>query len=89
MWWTQGPQSQQLLRDGEVDLIGIWNGRVLELMDQKAPVGFEWNQAQIDRAYWVVAKGTPRTELAKKFVAERGFGTGAGRLLQVRPTTVR
>ena len=68
VWWTQGPQSQLLLRDGEVDLIGIWNGRVLELMDQKAPVDLEWNQAQIDRAYWVIAKGTPRTELAKKYI---------------------
>lgn len=68
VWWTQGPQSQLLLRDSEVHLIGIWNGRVLELMDQKAPVALEWNQAQIDRAYWVIAKGTPRAELAKKYI---------------------
>ncbi|MBX3550931.1 MAG: ABC transporter substrate-binding protein [Pseudolabrys sp.] len=68
VWWTQGPQSQQLLRDGEIDLIGIWNGRILELMDQKAPAAIEWNQAEIDRAYWVIAKGTPRAELARKYI---------------------
>lgn len=68
VWWTQGPQSQQLLRDGEVSAIAIWNGRVLELQDQGHPVEAVWNQAQIDRAYWVVAKGTPRAALARKFI---------------------
>jgi putative spermidine/putrescine transport system substrate-binding protein len=68
VWWTQGPQSQQLLRGGEVDMIGIWNGRINELMDQKAPVAIEWNQAEIDRAYWVIAKGTPRAALARKYI---------------------
>ena len=68
VWWTQGPQSQQLLRDSEVHLIGIWNGRIQELMDQGAAAGLEWNQAEIDRAYWVVAKGTPRAELARKYI---------------------
>ena len=25
VWWSQSPQSQRLLRDGEVELIGMWN----------------------------------------------------------------
>lgn len=68
VWWTQGPQSQQLLRDGEVHAIGIWNGRIQELVDQGAPAALVWNQAEIDRAYWVIAKGTPRVELAQKYI---------------------
>jgi putative spermidine/putrescine transport system substrate-binding protein len=68
VWWTQGPQSQQLLRDSEVHLIGIWNGRIEELMDQGAAAALEWNQAEIDRAYWVIAKGTPRAELAREYI---------------------
>jgi putative spermidine/putrescine transport system substrate-binding protein len=68
VWWTQGPQSQQLIRDGEVHAIAIWHGRALELIDQGHPVEVVWNQAQIDRAYWVVAKGTPRAALARKFI---------------------
>ena len=68
VWWTQGPQSQQLLRDSEVHVIGIWNGRIQELMDQGAATELVWNQAEIDRAYWVVAKGTPRAELARKYI---------------------
>ena len=27
VWWTQGNQSQQLLRDGEVDMMAMWNAR--------------------------------------------------------------
>src|SRR5262249_41801770 len=67
-WWTQGPQSQQLLRDGEVHAIGIWNGRIQELMEQGAPCDLVWNQQEIDRAYWVVAKGTPRAEIARRYI---------------------
>jgi putative spermidine/putrescine transport system substrate-binding protein len=68
VWWTQGQQSQQLLRDGEIDLIGIWQGRVFELIDQGHPIDMTWNQAQIDKGFWVVAKGTPRREIAWQFI---------------------
>lgn len=68
VWWAQGQQSQQLLRDGEVNAIAIWHGRVLELQRQNQPVELVWNQAQIDRAYWVVAKGSPRAGQAWKFI---------------------
>jgi putative spermidine/putrescine transport system substrate-binding protein len=68
VWWTQGQQSQQLLRDGEIDAIGIWHSRTLELIQQKAPVDFTWNQGEIDRAYWVVSKGSPRAKAAWRFI---------------------
>lgn len=68
VWWTQGPQSGQLLKDGEVDLIGIWQTYPVRLSREGVPVELVWNQALLDRAYWVVAKGTPRAELAWKFI---------------------
>lgn len=68
VWWTAGAQSTQILRDGEVDLIGIWHGRFYEAEKAGAPVAMTWNQGEIDRAYWVVAKGTPNAENAKKFI---------------------
>jgi putative spermidine/putrescine transport system substrate-binding protein len=69
VWWTAGAQSTQILRDGEVDLIGIWHGRFFEAEEAGAPVAMTWNQGQVDRAYWVVAKGTPNAETARKFIA--------------------
>lgn len=84
VWWTAGAQSQQIIRDGEVDLIGIWQGRCFELIQQGVPIGMTWNQAQIDKGYWVVAKGTPRSENAWKFIeaasqpqAQAGFAKDA------------
>lgn len=74
VWWTAGAQSTQLLRDGEVDMIGIWHGRYYEAEDAGAPVALTWNQAEIERAYWVVAKNTPNMDAAKEFVA---FATSA------------
>jgi putative spermidine/putrescine transport system substrate-binding protein len=68
VWWTQGPQSVQLLRGGEVDIGAIWHSRGVELLKANVPVEMVWNQAEIDRAYWVVAKGTPRSELARKYI---------------------
>lgn len=68
VWWTAGSQSTQILRDGEVDMIGIWHGRYYEALDADAPVDATWNQAEIDRAYWVIAKETPNLEAAQEFV---------------------
>ncbi|MET0186570.1 MAG: ABC transporter substrate-binding protein [Achromobacter sp.] len=68
VWWTQGQQSQQLLRDGEVTAAAIWHGRVVELIRQQQPVELVWKDAQIDRAYWVVSKGSPRAQAAWQFI---------------------
>ena len=69
VWWTQGPQSQQLLRDGEIDAIGMWDTQASRLVEQKAPVTVNVNQAVIDIAYWAVAKGSPRAANAWRFIS--------------------
>lgn len=74
VWWTAGAQSTQILRDGEVDMIGIWHGRFFEAEGAGAPVAMTWNNGQVDRAYWVVAKNTPNAELAREFIT---FATSA------------
>lgn len=68
VWWTQGSQSQQLLRDGEVDMIAMWNARATELGDQGVPVEFVWNQAERHDSYWFVPRGTPRARQAWRFI---------------------
>lgn len=68
VWWTAGAQSTQILRDGEVDMIGIWHGRYFEAEDAGAPVAMTWNQGEVDRAYWVVAKGTPNEDMAREYI---------------------
>src|SRR5258706_132363 len=68
VWWTQGNQSQQLIRDGEVDLIQIWNARGSELKAQGVPVEVVWDGATITMTTWGVAKKAPNRSLAFEFI---------------------
>ena len=68
VWWTQGNQSQQLLRDGEVDMIVMWNARASELQQQGLPVELVWHGATITTTMWGVAKGSPNRKLAWEFL---------------------
>jgi putative spermidine/putrescine transport system substrate-binding protein len=68
VWWTQANQSQQLIRDGEVDMMAIWNARANELAEQGVPVEFVWNQAESYGGSWFVPKGTPRAKHAWRFI---------------------
>src|SRR5262249_59389068 len=45
VWRREGNQSQQLIRDGELDMMSIWNGRASELKEQGVPVELVWNGA--------------------------------------------
>jgi len=68
VWWTQGNQSQQLLRDGEVDMIVMWNARASELQQQGHPVELVWHGATITTTMLGIAKGAPNRKLAWEFV---------------------
>jgi putative spermidine/putrescine transport system substrate-binding protein len=68
VWWTQGNQSQQLLRDGEVDMIVMWNARASELQQQGHPVELLWPGATITTTMWGVARGAPNRKPAWEFL---------------------
>jgi putative spermidine/putrescine transport system substrate-binding protein len=68
VWWTQGSQSQQLIKDGEVDMIAMWNARAQELIDRGAPLEVVWKGAENYGGYWYVPKGDPRTALVWPFL---------------------
>jgi len=69
VWWKEGAQSQQLMRDGEVDIMGMWNARAQELIDRGVPLEIVWNGAENYMGFWFVPKGTPRAALAWEFIA--------------------
>jgi putative spermidine/putrescine transport system substrate-binding protein len=68
-WWGSGAQSAQLLQDGEVDMIGIWNGRVQALMEQGSKFGLTYNQEMLLSDCWLIPKGAPHKDLAMKALA--------------------
>lgn len=68
VWWTQGHQSQQILRDGEVHMMAMWNARASDLKMQGVPVEVIWDGATIHTTMWCVAKGAPNRDLAWQFI---------------------
>ena len=69
VWWREGNQSQQLIRDGEVDMMSIWNARATELKQQGVPVEVVWNGAVRSTSTWCVLKGAPNRKLAWELIA--------------------
>lgn len=68
-WWTSGAQSESLIRDGEVEMIAMWNGRASNLsVKQKIPIATIWNQGLYYQAAMAIVKGTPRYKLANEFI---------------------
>src|SRR6266849_1405440 len=68
VWWREGNQSQQLIRDGEVDMMSIWNARASELKERGVPVELVWNGAARSTSTWCVLKGAPNRKLAWEFI---------------------
>src|SRR5262249_1286031 len=55
-------------RDGELDMMSIWNGRATELKQIGLPVELVWNGAVRSTSTWCVLKGAPNRKLAWEFI---------------------
>ncbi|EKJ94900.1 ABC transporter substrate-binding protein [Bradyrhizobium lupini HPC(L)] len=70
VWWGAGAQPPQLLADGEVTMTTAYNGRIYDAIKNSGKdFQIVWDGAALDWDMWAIPKGTPRMELAKKFVA--------------------
>jgi putative spermidine/putrescine transport system substrate-binding protein len=65
-WWDSGAQSAQLLKDGEVDYIQIWNGRVSSVIRDGGQAAFTYNQGILTGDAMVVPKGARNKDMAMK-----------------------
>ncbi|MGD9945076.1 MAG: ABC transporter substrate-binding protein [Burkholderiaceae bacterium] len=68
VWWNSSGQAMQLIRDGEVDMIMLANGRARALIQDGANVGFVWNQAMIEDECLAVPKGARNKAAAMKLI---------------------
>ncbi len=68
LWWRQGAQPSQMIAAGDLAMVAVWHDRILALVDGGAPVGFTWNQSQINGNCWVVPNGAPEQDLAMDFI---------------------
>ena len=58
----KGNQSQQLLRDGEIDMMAMWNARAQRAEAAGRAGRVVWDGATIHTTMWGVAKGAPKRE---------------------------
>lgn len=69
VWWASSGQAMQLIRDGEVDMVMIANGRARALIQDGANVGFVWNQAMVEDECLAVPKGAKNKAAAMKLIS--------------------
>lgn len=73
VWWSSGAQSAQVLKDGEVDMVAAWNGRIQALETEPEGKGGKikttFNQQILVSDSWMIPKGAPNKELALKAIA--------------------
>lgn len=68
-WWTSGAQSAQLLKDGEADMVAIWNGRASAVIKDGAKAATTYNQGILNADCLVIPKGAKNAALAQKVIA--------------------
>lgn len=73
VWWGSGAQSAQVIRDGEVDMVAAWNGRIQALETEPEGKGGKikttFNQQILVSDHWMIPKGAVNKDLAMKAIA--------------------
>lgn len=78
VWWEAGAQPPQLLADGEVTMTTAYNGRIFAAqISEGKPFQVVWDGQVYEYDLFVIPKGAPNLENAKKFLA---FSTDTQRL---------
>lgn len=67
--WKSGGQSIQLAKDGEVDLLMMYNGRAESAIKDGVKLDYNFNQAILDFSCWAIPKGSKNVAAATKFIA--------------------
>jgi putative spermidine/putrescine transport system substrate-binding protein len=68
VWWASGAQSTQILRDGDVDIMAIWNGRAQAAIEDGTPAQMVWQNGLYTVHGFSLAKGVPKKQLGLEFI---------------------
>ena len=79
-WWTSGASSAQLIKDGEIDAIGLWNGRLQNVKKDGAPAELTFNEQMLLFDAWTIPKGAPNKDAAMKVLAHMSKPSSQARL---------
>lgn len=73
IWATSGDQQVQVMRDGQVDMSIMWNGRAKAVIDAGVPLKLQWGGSLANPNYMVVIKGGPNTKAAMNYLEWYGL----------------
>ncbi len=82
VWWQNAPQSEHLLRTGEVDLLPAFSISALAAIEGGAPGAFSWDQHIYGYDNWTILKGTPNADACRQFIQ---FATDPDRQARLIP----
>ena len=69
VWWEEGSQPVNLLRNRKVVMTSAWNGRIYNaLKDHNEDLAIVWDGQVWDLAVWVIPKGTANLKEALDFL---------------------
>ena len=68
-WWASGANSAQLIKDGEIDAIGIWNGRLQTVKKDGGAAELTFNEQMLLYDVWTIPKGAPNKDAAMRVLA--------------------
>ncbi|MGF7162568.1 putative spermidine/putrescine transport system substrate-binding protein [Rhodoligotrophos appendicifer] len=69
-WWNSGAESQQMLRDGGIDMIAMYNARAESVKSDGGSVDYTFNEGLMDFGCWAIVKGSDQVDLSMKILAE-------------------
>ena len=69
VWWKSGAQSAQLAKDGEVDMLSIWNGRLDTVIKDGAKFAYSYDDGILSLDCLAIIKGSKNKDLAMKALA--------------------
>ncbi len=69
-FWKSGGQTIQLMKDQEVDMIMMWNGRAATAVEEQLGVEYTFNQAILDHGCWAMPRGAKDKALTMKVLRE-------------------
>ena len=69
VWWEEGSQPVELLRNRKVVMTSAWNGRIFSaIKDRNEDLAIVWDGQVWDMDVWVIPKGTANLKEALDFI---------------------
>lgn len=68
VWWTSGPQIEQILNSGEVDLMPALISKLQAAIGAGAPFAFSWDQHIYGYDNWAIFEETRNADACREFI---------------------